>query len=57
MLGDANGMGIYVFNDGSVYEGRFENSWFHGIGALCYKKNKLVYNGDFINGRPHGNNG
>jgi hypothetical protein len=48
-----NGEGIFKFADGSVYEGRFENSLPEGLG-FYRAKNEIKYLGQFSKGKFHG---
>jgi hypothetical protein len=52
--GDANGRGLYIYPNGSVYEGNFVNSKFGGNGTLNYIETRMKYEGQFLNGLPHG---
>ncbi|MCK5339817.1 MAG: hypothetical protein KAJ60_02020, partial [Desulfobulbaceae bacterium] len=49
----SNGEGIFMFEDGTKYEGQFVNNMPEGLGK--FKKNKgIVYEGDFRNGQYEG---
>jgi hypothetical protein len=48
-----NGEGVYVFPDGSRYNGMFKNRRIEGEGTLEYA-DKSRYTGSFIGGTPHG---
>lgn len=52
--GDAKGRGIYIYPNGSVYEGEFVNSKFGGNGTLIYIDRRMKYEGQFSNGLPQG---
>jgi len=44
-----DGVGEYMYGDGTVYSGEFENNQKHGFGVFIYqngKKNKVVFNKD-----------
>ena len=47
-------MAIFIFPDGSLYEGGFLNSMFSGYGGLENNKKKVKYVGQWANGQPHG---
>jgi len=51
--GKKTGSGIYKWNDGTVYEGEFEDDKMHGKGKLTTVKNG-TYEGEFKNGRKTG---
>ena len=40
-------------NDGSYYQGTFENNWFYGQGRIIYA-NGDYYEGTFVRGKRHG---
>jgi hypothetical protein len=48
------GVGVYIFKDGTYYEGTFANGLPHGFGTAVYQ-NGEKYVGDFLNGNMHGN--
>ena len=52
--GDAQGHGLYIYPNGSVYEGQFGKSRFNGQGSLVYIDRRLKYDGNFVDGLPHG---
>lgn len=42
-----SGQGVYKFANGSVYEGYFENSLFHGRGKLLDQFNSITIIANF----------
>ena len=46
-------LGILVNENGCVYEGNWRNNFKHGVG-LEYLKDKGIYFGQYVNGRPEG---
>ena len=44
------GKGKLTYNNGVIYIGEFKNDKYNGKGVLYIKKNKLVYEGYFLNG-------
>lgn len=48
--GRANGMGTFYWNDGSKFEGIWENGIIHGNGLLTFSNNQGVYVGYWENG-------
>jgi hypothetical protein len=46
-------MGRYKYNNGLIYEGRYNNGNKDGFGKLIYPDGK-VYEGNFVNGIPQG---
>lgn len=53
-MGSAHGHGIYIYPDGSLYEGSFKKSTFCGYGALVYNSSQMRFIGEFLNGEPNG---
>ena len=51
--GKKQGKGKFVWNDGTIYEGDFEEDDINGKGKLIYN-NKETYEGDFINSSREG---
>jgi len=45
-----NGVGTFVFADGSVYRGGFLNGLAHGDGQYMCEDGKLIYSGEFSDG-------
>jgi len=50
--GRLQGVGMRVYPDGMTMHGTFQDDHLHGWG--CCKKNNQTLNGQFVNGRPHG---
>ena len=59
-----SGKGTIIYDNGDMFEGKFENNEPHGVGKMTYKdgrvcegiwKNgKIEYEGELFNGEPHG---
>ena len=49
------GKGLYQHSDGQSYLGEWHLGKMHGFGKLYFSNKKLRYEGDFKNGRFHGN--
>ena len=47
------GFGIYVWTDGSLYEGMIKNGKAHGLGRLIHADGD-VYEGEFVKGKREG---
>ncbi len=59
VIGDCkNGVGTYLWDDGDIYEGSFENGKLNGVGiTIMYDENGMLYgthDGQFRNGMPNG---
>ena len=48
-----NGYGVYIYEDGWIYEGLWKNKSFDGMGALTFQ-NGTQYTGEFKKGLIHG---
>ena len=48
-----SGRGRFVFTDGTIYEGDFQNDKFHGTGMLA-RPNGMKYEGTFVDGAQKG---
>ncbi|EQC37434.1 hypothetical protein SDRG_05037 [Saprolegnia diclina VS20] len=48
------GDGLFQDGDRFVYKGRWKSNAFHGLGHLVDANRGFVYDGEFLNGRPHG---
>ena len=46
--------GKYTWDDGKYYEGELKNNMPHGKGKKYYRNGKILYEGDFINGKFDG---
>lgn len=46
--GYKNGFGVYLFANGDFYEGNFRNDGIEGKGKYFWKKENLIFNGDFF---------
>ena len=46
--------GIYIWDDGSYYAGRFENGLRSGVGEYYNAKQRVVYRGNYVNGLEEG---
>lgn len=44
-----NGQGVYLWKNGSRYEGNFENDYRHGYGEMKWQDGR-VYKGKWLNG-------
>ena len=44
------GYGIFIFADGLVYRGEFENGFAHGFGVLLNPDGSIIYDGNFAYG-------
>lgn len=53
-LGRPNGRGIMAFNDGSIYEGDWNNSVMCGQGTCTFSDGVTEYSGEWKNGSPDG---
>ena len=49
-----HGFGIMVWPDGTRYEGQWKGGRFHGQGMAWRLDGEWIYEGDFVNGMPHG---
>ena len=47
--------GKYIYEDGNYYEGELKNNIPNGRGIKYSSKGEKIYEGDFINGKFHGN--
>lgn len=45
---------MYIYPNGSFYDGQFSKERFNGYGALFYLGERMKYIGNFMNGKPHG---
>jgi len=52
--GKPSGNGTMRFNDGSVYNGEWQNSVMFGVGVCTYADGLTKYDGAWENGMPHG---
>jgi len=52
--GKANGWGLHIYPDGSYYNGELKDGVFNGKGKFFYKVNKMTYEGEWQDGKPHG---
>jgi len=52
--GKPNGRGVMRFNDGSVYDGEWQNSVMDGEGVCTYADGVTEYKGMWKSGNPHG---
>lgn len=48
-----NGRGTYVFSNGNIYTGNFQNGWPNGLGKISYVEGD-VYEGEMERGHLHG---
>ncbi|KDO22090.1 hypothetical protein SPRG_12076 [Saprolegnia parasitica CBS 223.65] len=48
------GDGLFQEGDRFVYKGRWKRNVFHGLGHLADAKRGFNYDGEFLDGRPHG---
>jgi hypothetical protein len=46
-----NGLGVFRYSNGNVYEGQWENDKKHGLGVYRDKIKKEIYEGDWIQGK------
>lgn len=46
-----NGEGKLFLRDKLVYEGKFKNNLFHGVGTYTNPDSGAVYDGDFFEGK------
>lgn len=46
--------GLFIYPDGSYYRGNIRNSAPNGVGRLVYRNSQMVYDGTWVNHRPHG---
>jgi len=53
-LGRPNGRGIMSFNDGSIYDGEWQNSVMVGQGTCTFSDGITEYSGEWKNGNPDG---
>lgn len=53
-MGKPNGRGVMRFNDGSVYDGEWQNSVMVGEGVCTYPDGRTEYKGEWRNGNPDG---
>ena len=44
------GQGIFIFADGLIYKGDFENGFAHGLGVLLSADGEIIYEGSFAYG-------
>lgn len=49
-----SGIGMYVFDEGSIYVGEWKNGNFDGFGFYYYCSNGVVYYGEWENDQKHG---
>lgn len=54
ILGKPNGRGVMRFNDGSIYDGEWQNSVMTGIGTCTFSDGISEYRGEWKNGNPDG---
>ena len=47
--------GKYIYGDGKYYIGEFINNIPNGKGIKYYKNGNILYDGDWVNGKPEGN--
>jgi len=52
--GKAQGKGVFVDNLGTMYDGEWLNDQYHGQGCEQWNYNKIIYTGQFIEGRKTG---
>lgn len=52
--GKAHGAGVFCDMKGSMYIGEWENDMQHGQGLETWDYNRIMYKGDFINGKKTG---
>jgi len=52
--GKANGQGVFIDQKGSMYDGMWLNDMYHGKGTEQWNYNKIVYTGDFVEGKKTG---
>jgi hypothetical protein len=50
----ACGQGVFIDIKGSMYEGEWLQDAYHGKGTEQWNYNKIIYNGDFVNGLKTG---
>ena len=46
--------GLFIYADGSYYIGGVKQSAANGVGTLVYKDNEMVYKGEWLHSKPHG---
>lgn len=46
--GYKNGFGVYLFANGDFYEGNFSNDGLEGKGKYFWKKQNVIFNGNFV---------
>ena len=52
--GELEGRGVFYWNTGIKYIGYFKKNALHGSGIMLDKKNKPVYEGEFVANKRHG---
>lgn len=52
--GKACGKGIFLDKQGCMYEGEWLNDQYHGTGIEQWDFNKIVYKGEFVEGKKTG---
>lgn len=50
----ANGQGVFIDQEGSMYDGEWLNDMYHGKGTEQWNFNKIIYTGDFVEGKKTG---
>lgn len=46
--------GIFIYPDGTFYRGQIKDSSANGTGILVYRSGEMVYNGTWLDDKPHG---
>lgn len=54
MEGVGEGKGLYIYPDGSYYEGGIKNGKAEGKGKFVFRNEELVYEGNWQYDRPNG---
>ena len=52
--GKACGNGVFIDQQGSMYDGEWANDAYHGKGTEQWNYNQIVYTGDFVDGQKTG---
>lgn len=47
-----HGEGVYIYNDGSSYDGEWMDNKYHGNGVKYNKDGSIIYKGIWNNGIP-----
>lgn len=50
----ANGQGVFIDNQGSTYEGQWEDDLQHGAGCETWQEGKIKFAGEYVQGRKEG---